>query len=75
MPHNRFLHLGILVVVASALLWLGAQLTKRIEWALPYSAGLGVALLAIGLLVEWRRKQRDRRDDGTGAKEHDRHGK
>lgn len=55
MPKNRLLYLGILVIVASVLLWIGAELTKRVEWILPYTGGLGVLLLIVGFFVEVRK--------------------
>jgi len=53
---NRWIHLGILIVVASALIWLGAELSKRIEWILPYTAGVGALLIIGGFVMDWRRR-------------------
>jgi hypothetical protein len=33
MPNNRIINWGIVVLVATMLLWIGAELTKRIAWA------------------------------------------
>jgi hypothetical protein len=41
------------LLVVTVLLWIGAQLTRRIEWLLPYAAGLGVALIVGGFIHEW----------------------
>lgn len=54
MPKNRVIYFGILILVASALLWLGAQLTKRIEWMLPYAAGIGLLMVIAGVVYEAR---------------------
>ena len=60
---NRWIHLGILIVVASALIWLGAELSKRIEWILPYTAGVGVLLIVAGFAMERRRHSSAREPD------------
>lgn len=62
MPTNRVIYLGVLVVAASALLWLGAELAKRIEWILPYTGVIGIALVLIGVAMEVRNK----REGSTG---------
>lgn len=55
---NRVIDLGVLLVVAAALIWLGAEFTRRVEWILPYVAGLGVALMLGGVGLEvWRRRR------------------
>lgn len=58
MPRNRVLYLGVLVVAASALLYLGGVLIKLIEWILPWSAGVGVALILIGLWMELQKNKK-----------------
>lgn len=57
MPTNRWIYVGVLLIVASVLLWIGAELARRIEWFLPYSGGLGVLLVIIGIWIELRRKR------------------
>jgi hypothetical protein len=55
MPNNRVIYWGIVVMVATVLLWIGAELTKRVEWALPYSGGIGVLLVVGGFIYElWK---------------------
>lgn len=55
MPKNRIIYLGLIVFVASVLLWIGAELTRRIDWLLPYTTGAGALLIVIGFLHEtWR---------------------
>ena len=55
MPNNRIIYWGIVVLVATVLLWIGAELTKRVEWALPYAAGLGVLMVVSGFIYElWK---------------------
>ena len=55
MRENSFVRIGLLVIAASALLWIGAELSRRIEWILPYTAGAGAFLMLIGLFAELRR--------------------
>jgi hypothetical protein len=52
MPKNKVIYAGVMVIVATALVWVGAELTKRIEWLLPYTLGIGVVLLVAGVAVE-----------------------
>jgi hypothetical protein len=53
-PKNRLIYYGVLIVVASALIWIGAWLTKHIEWILPYTGAAGIVLMIIGLALEIR---------------------
>jgi len=53
MPENRLLYLGILAIVAAASLWVGAELTRRIEWTVPYVGGAGIALVVLGVTLEF----------------------
>jgi len=57
MRNNGLFRVGVLIIVASALIWLGAELTRRIEWILPYTAGAGAVLLVLGLFNEARRRK------------------
>jgi hypothetical protein len=45
---NGLIYWGIVVLMATLLLWLGVELAKRIGWFLPYSGGLGLSLVAGG---------------------------
>lgn len=56
MPKNSIMYLGVLIVAASALLWLGAQITKMVEWALPWAGGVGVVLIIAGVFMELRKR-------------------
>jgi hypothetical protein len=57
MPNNRVIYWGIVVLVATVLLWIGAELTKRIEWLLPYAAALGVLMVVSGFVYEvWKKR-------------------
>jgi hypothetical protein len=60
MPKNRIIYAGVVVVVATVLVWLGAELTKRIEWLLPYAAAAGVILLVAGVAQEIIIRRRDK---------------
>jgi membrane-bound ClpP family serine protease len=52
MPRNRAIYIGVLIVAASALLYIGGQVIRAIEWFLPWAAGAGIALILVGLFVE-----------------------
>ncbi len=58
MPRNRAIYIGVLVVAASALLYIGGQIIRTIEWFLPWAAGAGVALILIGLFVEMQKSRK-----------------
>jgi len=67
MPNNRVIYWGIVVLVTTVLLWIGAELTKRIEWVLPYAAGVGVVMVIAGFTYElW--KQRVPKPEGPQSK-------
>ena len=57
---NGLIYWGIVVLMASFLLWAGVELAKRIEWFLPYSGGLGLSLIALGYLLEIRKAHKAR---------------
>lgn len=57
MPQNKLLYLGLLIVAASALIWVGAWLTARIEFAVPYAIGVGALMIIGGLIMEARKKK------------------
>ncbi|MBX3146832.1 MAG: hypothetical protein KF785_08665 [Gemmatimonadales bacterium] len=61
MPKNRVIYLGLVLVVATALVWLGAEFTRRVEPLLPYTIVVGIALLVIGAGTEVYRKFRKER--------------
>lgn len=54
MPKNRFMYAGILLIAASAVLWVAAQILKRVEYALFTVAIIGVILVIVGLVMEAR---------------------
>jgi hypothetical protein len=61
MPNNRIIYFGVVLLVATALLWIGTELTKRIEWLLPYLAGASVLLIVSGFVQElWQRRNQRR---------------
>lgn len=57
MPTNKVIYIGVIVIAASVLMWLGAALLTRVEWILPYTAGAGVLLLFVGLGIELKKKK------------------
>lgn len=54
MPKNRFMYAGILLIAASAVLWVAAQILKRVEYALFTVAIIGVILVIVGMVLEAR---------------------
>ncbi len=58
MPRNRVMYVGVLVLSASALLYLGGVLIKLIEWILPWTAGAGVLLILIGIWMEAQKSRK-----------------
>ena len=57
MTHNRVIYYGFLVVLATLLIWAGTELTRRIEWFLPYAGGIGLAMVLGGAIYEWWRSR------------------
>jgi hypothetical protein len=57
---NGLIYWGIVVLMATLLLWLGVELAKRIEWFLPYAGGLGLSLIVGGYLLELRKARKAR---------------
>jgi len=64
MPNNQVIYWGIVVLVATVLLWIGAELTKRIERALPYAGGIGVVMAVGGFIYEFW-KARSAKNSGS----------
>jgi hypothetical protein len=57
MPNNRVIYWGIVILVVTVLLWIGAEVIKRIEWILPYAAGIGVLTVVSGFIYElWKKR-------------------
>jgi hypothetical protein len=58
MPNNRLIYLGIVAIVVAVSIWLGAELSRRIEWAVPYVGAAGITLVIIGVAREfWKAKK------------------
>lgn len=69
MPKNKIIYYGTLLLVATVLLWLGAELTRRIVWLLPYTGGVAVAMIVGGFLHElWKRRQASQNSGTTQDK-------
>jgi hypothetical protein len=59
MPNNRVIYWGIVLLLATVLLWIGAELTRRIAWALPYAGVAGVCMITAGFIHElWKARRR-----------------
>lgn len=48
------MYAGILLIAASAVLWVAAQILKRVEYALFTVAIIGVILVVVGMVLEAR---------------------
>jgi hypothetical protein len=57
-PTNPFIYYGVVVITASACIWIGAELTRRIEWIVPWTGGFGLFLILIGIAEEARHRRR-----------------
>lgn len=64
MPKNRWLYIGLLTIAGAALIYVGAWLTQRIDFIVPYAFGVGVVLIIVGLVQEAKKKK-----DGDAAPE------
>lgn len=55
MPNNRAIYWGIVLLVSTVLLWIGAELTRRIAFAFPYMGGVAILFIVGGFIQEiWR---------------------
>jgi protein-S-isoprenylcysteine O-methyltransferase Ste14 len=56
---NWVLEVGVWLIVGAVLVWIGAELSRRIEWVLPWVGGFGVVFLIVGVGMEiWKRRKR-----------------
>lgn len=58
MPENRLMYAGIVLITAAVSVWLGAELTRRIEWTVPYVGGAGIVLVVLAVVLEFWRSRR-----------------
>lgn len=63
MPTNKAIYVAILVIAASALLYLGKLLTQWIGPILPWTTGLGIVLL-IGAVFYEAQAKKSQQDKG-----------
>jgi uncharacterized membrane protein YfcA len=56
MPKNKLLYLGLLVVAAAALIYIGAWLATYLLPAVPYAIAVGAVLIIVGLVLESKKK-------------------
>lgn len=52
--YNLVVRAGLWVTVISAALWAGGRLINIISHYLPYALGVGVGLMLIGLVIQFR---------------------
>ena len=57
MPKNKFIYYGILIVVATALLWAGYQVTNVALMVLPWTGGIGALTIIVGLVIEAKKSK------------------
>ncbi|MEQ1823388.1 MAG: hypothetical protein ABL949_12840 [Fimbriimonadaceae bacterium] len=55
MPKNRLIYVGILVLSAAVLLWLGAVVLQALKWFFPWAGGVGLLLIVVGVLWEGKK--------------------
>lgn len=76
MPDQRIIYWGIVFLVATVLLWIGAELTKRIEWVLPYAGRVGVIMTVGGFVYElWKtraKRKPGQEESSANTKQEDR---
>ena len=56
MPKNKLLYLGLLVVAAAALIYIGAWLATYLLPAVPYAIAVGAVFIIVGLVLESKKK-------------------
>jgi hypothetical protein len=57
MPKNRAVYIATLVIAASALLYLGDLLTTYVRPMLPWTTGVGILLLLVGIFYEAQQRR------------------
>jgi uncharacterized membrane protein YfcA len=58
MPKNKLLYLGLLVIAAAALIYIGAWLAEFLKPAVPYAIAVGALMIIAGLIMESRKKDK-----------------
>jgi hypothetical protein len=66
MPKNRFIYFGVLIVAATALLWVGAEILTKITYIFPWTLALGVLLIVGGVVWEGRKPKEPQAEDKPG---------
>ena len=56
-PYNLVVRGGLWITVISAALWAGGRLIDKIALYLPYALGVGIGLMAVGLVIQFRRSK------------------
>lgn len=55
MPKNKLIYYGLLVILATAAIYVGAWLANNILFVLPYTLGAGLLMIVLGAVIENRR--------------------
>lgn len=67
MPKSKVIYTGLILILASALLWVGAWLTKQIEFILPYTGILGILVCILGVVLEIKKSKEAKEQGGETA--------
>ncbi len=67
MPKSKVIYTGLILILASALLWVGAWLTKQIEFILPYTGILGILVCILGVVIEIKKSKEAKEQGGETA--------
>ena len=54
-PYNNIVRVGMWITVAAALVWVGGKTYDQIQSGVPWVLALGIAVLLLGLLVQFRK--------------------
>jgi hypothetical protein len=57
MPQNKLLYIGLLVIAASALIYVANWITNNIAYFVPIAFGIGCLFIILGLVQESKKKQ------------------
>ncbi len=56
MPKNPLIYYGLLVIVGTAAIYVGAWLTQKIEFILPYTLAAGIVMVIAGAFLEHKKR-------------------
>jgi hypothetical protein len=62
MPKNKLIYYGILIIAATALLWLGYYIMQAAFYALPATAAIGIVMVILGMVMEAKKAKQPEGD-------------